>query len=137
MAKRKRSKVSANFNMSSLTDIIFLLLIFFMLTSSVVSPHAINLKLPSSTRKPAKSTAQPLRIEADAAGRINFNGSFLSEEELPAALGAAIQADGRSPEEITAILSIHEAANAQLLVNLVEELNKKGLKMVLSTKKDD
>ena len=46
MAVKSRSKVSAQFNMSSLTDIIFLLLIFFMLTSSIVTPNALNLQLP-------------------------------------------------------------------------------------------
>ena len=42
MALRSRNKISANFNMSSMTDIVFLLLIFFMLTSTLVSPNALN-----------------------------------------------------------------------------------------------
>ena len=46
MGLKNKSKVSAEFSMSSLTDIIFLLLIFFMLTSAVVSPYALNLKMP-------------------------------------------------------------------------------------------
>lgn len=49
--KKKKSKISAEFNMSSLTDIIFLLLIFFMLTSSIVAPNALNLKLPGTSQK--------------------------------------------------------------------------------------
>ena len=53
MALKKRTRVSAEFNMSSLTDIIFLLLIFFMLTSTVVSPNALNLKLPGRADTPA------------------------------------------------------------------------------------
>ncbi len=50
--------------MSSLTDIIFLLLIFFMLTSSLVAPNALNLKLPSSSRssKPSSSQVEDVRI---------------------------------------------------------------------------
>ncbi len=51
MAIRSRNKVSANFNMSSMTDIVFLLLIFFMLTSTLVSPNALKLLLPSSSSK--------------------------------------------------------------------------------------
>ena len=51
MGMKKRSKVSAEFSMSSLTDIIFLLLIFFMLTSSMVVPNALNLKLPGQSKK--------------------------------------------------------------------------------------
>jgi len=48
MSLRSRNKVSANFNMSSMTDIVFLLLIFFMLTSTLVSPNALKLLLPNS-----------------------------------------------------------------------------------------
>ena len=51
MALRSRNKVSPNFNMSSMTDIVFLLLIFFMLTSTLVSPNALNLLLPNSNAK--------------------------------------------------------------------------------------
>lgn len=49
MAIKRRNKVTAEYNMSSLTDIVFLLLIFFMLTSSFVSPNALKLLLPKST----------------------------------------------------------------------------------------
>lgn len=49
MALKKRSKISAEFSMSSLTDIIFLLLIFFMLTSTLVKIEAVD--LPESDSK--------------------------------------------------------------------------------------
>ena len=45
--------------MSSLTDIIFLLLIFFMLTSSMVVPNALNLKMPGKSRKTANQPKYP------------------------------------------------------------------------------
>jgi biopolymer transport protein ExbD len=48
MSLRSKNKVSANFSMSSMTDIVFLLLIFFMLTSTLVSPNALKLLLPNS-----------------------------------------------------------------------------------------
>tara|TARA_B100000401_G_C52691263_1_gene664584 strand:+ start:501 stop:893 length:393 start_codon:yes stop_codon:yes gene_type:complete len=48
---KTKNKVSPNFNMSSMTDIVFLLLIFFMLTSTLVSPNALKLLLPNSKSK--------------------------------------------------------------------------------------
>ncbi len=51
MGLKRGNKVSAEFSMSSLTDIIFLLLIFFILTSTLVSPNALKLKLPTSKSK--------------------------------------------------------------------------------------
>jgi len=80
MGIKKSSKVSAEFNMSSLTDIIFLLLIFFMLTSSLVTPNALNLQLPGKTEtsdapKP-DGKAQVIKIEKN--GTYYYNGSKLS-----------------------------------------------------------
>ena len=70
MGLKKRNKVSAQFNMSSLTDIIFLLLIFFMLTSTIVAPNALNLKLPGTSK------AQPPSKEKMADVRVLSNGTF-------------------------------------------------------------
>ena len=83
MPVKKRSRVSAQFNMSSLTDIIFLLLIFFMLTSSLVAPNALNLKLPGQQR----SDTPPLDRELDAVVigndcAFSFNGEQRSASKL-------------------------------------------------------
>ena len=53
MGLKKRNKTSAEFSMSSLTDIIFLLLIFFMLTSSMVQ---INFEIPESNSRTVAPT---------------------------------------------------------------------------------
>ncbi|MCP9237330.1 biopolymer transporter ExbD [Lewinella sp. JB7] len=87
MALKKRSKVSAEFNMSSLTDIIFLLLIFFMLTSTVVAPNALNLKLPGRSDTPAAPSTERLdEVRIDAAGGFFFNDRRISQSELEARL---------------------------------------------------
>ncbi|HSW68010.1 MAG TPA: biopolymer transporter ExbD, partial [Bacteroidales bacterium] len=51
MAIQTRNKRNINFNMASMSDLVFLLLIFFMLTSTLVAPHAIKLLLPESSSK--------------------------------------------------------------------------------------
>lgn len=51
MAIRRKTKVSAEFSMSSMTDIVFLLLIFFLVTSTLVNPNALKLLLPKSTNQ--------------------------------------------------------------------------------------
>jgi biopolymer transport protein ExbD len=56
MALKRGSKVNPNFSMSSMTDIVFLLLIFFMVSSTLVAPNAIRLLLPqSNSQTPAKA----------------------------------------------------------------------------------
>lgn len=49
MAIKQRTKVDSGFSMSSMTDIVFLLLIFFLVTSTLVNPNALKLLLPKST----------------------------------------------------------------------------------------
>ena len=51
MALHRRTKVTPTFNMSSMTDIVFLLLIFFMITSTMLSPNAIKVLLPQGKKQ--------------------------------------------------------------------------------------
>ena len=82
MGLKKRGKVSAEFSMSSLTDIIFLLLIFFMLTSSLVSPNALNLKMPGK-ESVKKSTASNLpKISITKSGSFLFEGVAVSNNAI-------------------------------------------------------
>ena len=60
-----RNKISPNFNMSSMTDIVFLLLIFFMLTSTPVSPNALKLLLPNSKAKTLEKKNISISITKD------------------------------------------------------------------------
>jgi biopolymer transport protein ExbD len=51
MALKSRNKVSTEFSTSTMSDLVFLLLIFFMLTSTLISPNALKLILPRSTNQ--------------------------------------------------------------------------------------
>jgi biopolymer transport protein ExbD len=82
---KKKSKVSAEFNMSSLTDIIFLLLIFFMLTSSLVVPNALNLKLPGKSSK-TKIYSKPTTVTIERNGTYFLDGKRISLNNLETAI---------------------------------------------------
>jgi biopolymer transport protein ExbD len=51
MALQSRNKVEVNYSVSGMTDIIFLLLLFFMLSSTLINPNALNLMLPRSNNQ--------------------------------------------------------------------------------------
>lgn len=51
MAIRQKGKTESGFSMSSMTDIVFLLLIFFLVTSTLINPNALKLLLPKSTNQ--------------------------------------------------------------------------------------
>lgn len=86
MGLKKKSKVSAQFNMSSLTDIIFLLLIFFMLTSTLVAPNALNLKLPGKSTA-SSSFDDPDDVRISSSGTFYFNGNKVGSSTLKSSLG--------------------------------------------------
>ena len=65
MAIRSKNKVSTNFNMSSMTDIVFLLLIFFVITSTLISPNALKLLLPKSSSKTLSKQTVSVSITKD------------------------------------------------------------------------
>ena len=62
MNLRGRNKVNPNFNMSSMTDIVFLLLIFFMLTSTLVTVNAIDVLLPKASGKTENKTSVSVTV---------------------------------------------------------------------------
>lgn len=136
MGLKKRTKVSAEFNMSSLTDIIFLLLIFFMLTSSVVSPTAINLQLPNSSKraKQTKKVEGPIKLNIDKQKKYTLNSRSIKATDVRTKLTSIIKNDRRDREDITIVLSIDENVDAQTLVTNVDIINDLGIKMVLATK---
>jgi len=82
---KKRSKVSAEFSMSSLTDIIFLLLIFFMLTSSMVN---INVQLPESSSRAVAPSDLIVMMTVD--GRLSFNGKKARSQDVKGMIRSAL-----------------------------------------------
>jgi biopolymer transport protein ExbD len=65
MDLKPRNKVSTTFSMSGMTDIIFLLLIFFMVTSTLINPNALKLLLPRSSSQTAASPVMSVSITSD------------------------------------------------------------------------
>ncbi|MBR3287995.1 MAG: biopolymer transporter ExbD [Bacteroidales bacterium] len=65
MAIKTSNRINASFSMSSMTDLVFLLLIFFMITSTLVSPNALKLLLPQANNQTAAKPATTVSITRD------------------------------------------------------------------------
>jgi biopolymer transport protein ExbD len=65
MALRSRNKIEANYSVAGMTDIIFLLLLFFMLTSTLINPNALNLLLPRSNNQVQAKPITTISITRD------------------------------------------------------------------------
>lgn len=97
---KRRNKVSAEFSMSSLTDIIFLLLIFFMLTSSMIQ---ISIQLPESSSKTVAPTDYTVMMTVD--GKVSFNGKSATFGQIESLIRQAIAGDSNKKNATVAIVS--------------------------------
>ena len=71
MSLKLQNKINPNFSMSSMTDIVFLLLIFFMLTSTLVTTNALKIVLPNSSASEIKQQTLSISITEDLRYFIN------------------------------------------------------------------
>ena len=81
MELRRKNRVSAEFSMASMTDIIFLLLIFFMITSSAISQSAIDVNLPKASAQDP-SVTDPTTVTINAEGKYFVNDLEVQKEQL-------------------------------------------------------
>ncbi|MFT4566022.1 MAG: biopolymer transport protein ExbD [Saprospiraceae bacterium] len=116
MGLRKKNKASAEFSMSSLTDIIFLLLIFFMLTSSLVVPNALNLKLPGKRKSNTELKAPPAKIDIRRDGSYWMSGSKVSLNRIE----KAVKILGAKGRPVSLIVSPNPNAPNQYVVAIMD-----------------
>ena len=129
MALKKRSRVTAQFNMSSLTDIIFLLLIFFMLTSSLVAPNALNLKLPGQANTPSPPSERDVdRILVDDDCRYRFNG----ESKGLGGLETALRKAARGRRNYSVLISYRPRTPTECVVNVMDISRRYNINGVLA-----
>ncbi len=76
MALKRRNKVNPAFSMSSMTDIVFLLLIFFMVTSTLIAPNALKLLLPQSNNQTTAKAITTISITGNLKYYINDDGDL-------------------------------------------------------------
>lgn len=128
MNLKKRSKRLIEFSMSSMTDIVFLLLIFFMLTSTLVSPNALKLILPKSSGKTLAKQSVSVSIDQDK--QWYFNQDPIEFEDLEVRLSAVANTEG---EETTVVLNAERTVPIEEVVRVMSIANKLKIKMILAT----
>jgi biopolymer transport protein ExbD len=128
MNLRGRNKISPEFSMSSMTDIVFLLLVFFLLTSPAITPDALDLILPKAKGKSTNQQKASVSITKEGAFYINKErvSEFNIEKELKAAL--------TGQDEPTIILRAEEGVPIEDAVLVMDIANKNNYKIVLAVR---
>jgi len=125
---RGRNKVSPEFNMSSMTDIVFLLLIFFMLTSTMVTTNALDLVLPKAKGKTDSNKNISVSINKD----LQF---FIDKDPVEEAdLETKILALFANKEDKALILRAEEGVPIEKAVNVLDIANRNQIKVVLAVR---
>ncbi len=118
MAIKSRNKVEPTFNSSSMSDLVFLLLIFFMLTSTLVAPNAIKLMLPSSNSKTMAKQTITVYVDENYQYQVN-DIKVIDESQLMDLINTQI---GNDPQA-TVVLRSDKTVPVQYIVNVIDAVN--------------
>ncbi len=134
MAIKRRSKFESAFNMSSMTDMMFLLLLFFMIAATMSAPNDLRIKLPQSKSK-ASTRVVLVKVTIDSIGNYSVAEgkgatSPIDFEALEDYLKAAMAKD------TTTFVSLHAHENLPYkeIVKVLDIANQNKLKLVIATK---
>ena len=128
MKLKKRNKASAAFNMASLTDIIFLVLIFFVINSEM--PNALKLILPNASGKTPASKSITVALSNDLIYMVN--NKQVNYEEVKLTLENEIAKS--NSDEPTVVLKIDKDVALEKAVELLDIGNQLKVPMILATK---
>ena len=117
MAIKTRNNIGVSFNSSSMSDLVFLLLIFFMLTSTLVAPNAIKLLLPSSSSK--TMAKQTVTVYINDLYQYYVDETPVTDEELSSVISSRI--DGQV--DATIVLRSDKSVPVQYVVNVIDAVN--------------
>ena len=117
MAIKTRNKRKVEFNMASMSDLVFLLLIFFMITSTLISPNAIKLLLPNSNSK--TMAKQNITVYINDQYNYYLDKRRVEESNLELVLAQELQ----SYNQGTVVLRSDKTVPVQYVVNVIDAVN--------------
>lgn len=133
MALKRRARILPNFSMASMTDVIFLLLIFFMITSTAVSPNSIKVMLPQGKQQSSVKPLVRVIIDKD----LNYYAAYGKQKEQPVTLEELTpllkKYVGEVPE-MYVVLYADGSVPYREIVKVLEIANDNHFKMVLATR---
>jgi biopolymer transport protein ExbD len=127
--RQSRIRHGAEVSTHSLNDIMFFLLLFFLIVSTMVSPSVVKLNLPSA-KKTQTVDKQPINLEISADMQYFLQRKPVAFENLEQAITAEIQ----GKNEPTIVLRMDKELTIQQLVDVLEIGNRLKVKMIMATR---
>ena len=126
---KTRNKITPNFNMSSMTDVVFLLLIFFMIASTLAKNlNTIDVKLPQAKGK--SENRENISVSIDSKNRFYVDGEFVSKKNIKDELITKLSISNKR----VIILRSDSKVPIKEIVYVMDIANKNSIKVVLAVK---
>ena len=126
---KSSNKITPNFNMSSMTDVVFLLLIFFMIASTLAKNlNTIDVKLPQAKGK--SENRENISVSIDSKNRFYIDGEFVSKKNIKDELITKLSKSNKR----VIILRSDSRVPIEEIVYLMDIANKNSIKVVLAVK---
>jgi len=126
---RSSNKIDAGFSLSSMTDIVFLLLIFFVIISTMVSPTTLPVDLPISANKTQEKPQVGVRIDAD--GHFSVNDKTVDPLDLEGVLQDRIKSAGDTP---ILVMHVDQRVPAGVTVGVLDIAKRNKWKVIIATR---
>lgn len=133
MALKRQNEISATFSMASMTDVIFLLLVFFMVTSTFVFPTALEVNLPQSSEQTAIKPGTRVYLDREMQIFVSYDKEEPQPIHIDNLVSYLVTLQVQAPESYIALYADEEVPYGKVIevLNLAAQNN---LKMVLATK---
>tara|TARA_B100000674_G_scaffold185746_1_gene150689 strand:- start:131 stop:526 length:396 start_codon:yes stop_codon:yes gene_type:complete len=126
---KTRNKITPNFNMSSMTDVVFLLLIFFMIASTLAKNlNTIDVKLPQAKGK--SENRENISVSIDSKNRFYIDGEFVRKKNIKDELITKLSKSNKR----VIILRSDNRVPIKEIVYVMDLANKNSVKVVLAVK---
>jgi biopolymer transport protein ExbD len=125
---KRKSKISSEFSLASMSDMIFLLLIFFLITSTLVSPNGIKVVLPKANNRPV-NTPEAVNVSVDVNGEVYLNAKKTTLELLPSQLKGVLT----GVENPTVGISADKSVSYDKVMEVIKIATKEKYRILLKT----
>jgi biopolymer transport protein ExbD len=133
MAIKSRLKIDPHFNSSSMADLVFLLLIFFLVTSTLISPNALKLLLPKSTNQISTKSGVSVSIKHHMDENL-FTYHINGKEAIPwSNVEPQLQEELKNEEDPVVSLHVDRSVPAEQMVNVMNIAKRNRYKIILAT----
>lgn len=135
--ERRRGNRFVEVYTASLNDIMFFLLLFFLIISTMITPAAIRVLLPNASASEQIATKKNIHLVVTRNLEYFFNDKVITKEEIEPMLVSAITTAQQTNEEVNVLLQADKNLSLQDVVDIIDIGNKLQVKMVLFTQKPD